>query len=623
MQFRRIQLQNYGPIESLDFEFPFENDTPKPVVLVGANGSGKSIVLSHLVNALSQAQQVAYPASPEVPEGKVYKSRSNLYVRHGGSYSYARVEADADFVLEELRTHQEKEDEAEPPPDMVDSSALALWNNMETGSNDAFKSNITGPSLGGGLIANDIGKKVADDYRRSCALFLPPDRSEAPAWVNPTVLEERAGDPDNIPMARTTRRTLICESPLRSNRDWLYSIIFDKFAFEFHTHTEPITYGDQTRQVEIIDGYDGEASRFHDCTIGVIQEITGKQGSAFTINDRNRRLVSLVEGRQLLVQNIFQLSSGEVALLNLGLSILRDFDWGDASFTGMEDITGTVIIDEADLHLHTRLQSDALPRLLRMFPKVQFIVTTHSPLFVLGLSRVYGPDGIAIYELPEGRAISPEEFSEFGHAFAAVEETQRFARTLADAAKNPNQPLLVLEGTTDVDYLKRAAEIFQRGAVLDQFKIVVGDGSGNMSNVWKLRSRILGEAIRSPMVLLFDCDVTPSEPATQTDGLLSRLVATRCEAHPLQNGIENRFPRDTIQRIVEERSHWINRRAGGIDTEGGVDVERPEEWSIADGRKSEVCRWLCGHGNADDFEHFSEILDAIEDAARQHSESAA
>ena len=44
------------------------------------------------------------------------------------------------------------------------------------------------------------------------------------------------------------------------------------------------------------------------------------------------------------------------------------------------DIFGIVLIDEIDLHLHPSLQRDLVPRLRKVFPKVQWIVTTHSPL---------------------------------------------------------------------------------------------------------------------------------------------------------------------------------------------------------------------------------------------------
>ena len=44
------------------------------------------------------------------------------------------------------------------------------------------------------------------------------------------------------------------------------------------------------------------------------------------------------------------------------------------------DIHAIVLIDEIDLHLHPSLQRALIPRLRKAFPKVQWIVTTHSPL---------------------------------------------------------------------------------------------------------------------------------------------------------------------------------------------------------------------------------------------------
>jgi predicted ATPase len=44
------------------------------------------------------------------------------------------------------------------------------------------------------------------------------------------------------------------------------------------------------------------------------------------------------------------------------------------------DIQAIVLIDEIDLHLHPSLQRELVPRLRKALPKVQFIVTTHSPL---------------------------------------------------------------------------------------------------------------------------------------------------------------------------------------------------------------------------------------------------
>ncbi len=46
------------------------------------------------------------------------------------------------------------------------------------------------------------------------------------------------------------------------------------------------------------------------------------------------------------------------------------------------DLEGVVLIDEIETHLHVELQKKILPFLTNFFPKIQFIVTTHSP-FVL------------------------------------------------------------------------------------------------------------------------------------------------------------------------------------------------------------------------------------------------
>jgi predicted ATP-binding protein involved in virulence len=42
-------------------------------------------------------------------------------------------------------------------------------------------------------------------------------------------------------------------------------------------------------------------------------------------------------------------------------------------------VEGVVLLDEIDLHLHPRWQRNALPALRKVFPRLQFVVTTHSP----------------------------------------------------------------------------------------------------------------------------------------------------------------------------------------------------------------------------------------------------
>ena len=47
---------------------------------------------------------------------------------------------------------------------------------------------------------------------------------------------------------------------------------------------------------------------------------------------------------------------------------------------------GLVMIDEIDLHLHPSLEMETVDRFTRTFPKLQFVMTSHSPLVVSNLS---------------------------------------------------------------------------------------------------------------------------------------------------------------------------------------------------------------------------------------------
>lgn len=72
---------------------------------------------------------------------------------------------------------------------------------------------------------------------------------------------------------------------------------------------------------------------------------------------------------------------------------------GDPSFQP----EGVVIIDEVEAHLHLSLQERILPFLTGMFPKLQFIVATHSPAVIASI------DGAIVYDLGSRSAVPSED----------------------------------------------------------------------------------------------------------------------------------------------------------------------------------------------------------------------
>ncbi len=85
---------------------------------------------------------------------------------------------------------------------------------------------------------------------------------------------------------------------------------------------------------------------------------------------------------------INQLSSGEKNLFVLVSDLARRLCLANPkSEYPLKEGQGVVLIDEIDLHLHPRWQRKILTKLKTIFPKIQWIVTTHSP-FVLAAEEI-------------------------------------------------------------------------------------------------------------------------------------------------------------------------------------------------------------------------------------------
>ena len=102
--------------------------------------------------------------------------------------------------------------------------------------------------------------------------------------------------------------------------------------------------------------------------------------------------------------NVLQLSSGEKSLVGLVADLARRLAIANPhSSSPLFEGSGIVLIDEIDLHLHPRWQRRVVPKLLEIFPKVQFVVTTHSPVILTEIASKH------IRILDEGQVYGAEE----------------------------------------------------------------------------------------------------------------------------------------------------------------------------------------------------------------------
>ena len=79
------------------------------------------------------------------------------------------------------------------------------------------------------------------------------------------------------------------------------------------------------------------------------------------------------------------LSAGYNAIFDVYADLLMRTEYFSISPTALE---GVVFIDEIDSHLHISLQRLILPFFIESFPKVQFIVTTHSPFVLMSTKDI-------------------------------------------------------------------------------------------------------------------------------------------------------------------------------------------------------------------------------------------
>ncbi|MFK7946817.1 MAG: AAA family ATPase [Saprospiraceae bacterium] len=82
-----------------------------------------------------------------------------------------------------------------------------------------------------------------------------------------------------------------------------------------------------------------------------------------------------------------QLSAGNKSIIAMIGDMLIEFYDGQPDVENSKDFVGIVLIDEIDAHLHPKWQRELVIKLSELFPKVQFIASTHSPIPLLGAPK--------------------------------------------------------------------------------------------------------------------------------------------------------------------------------------------------------------------------------------------
>lgn len=450
MYIKKLVYENVGPVKSIEINMPLnENRTPKPVVFVGENGSGKSTILSNIVDAFYEIAGKAFnnARQPDDDSGhQYYKAIAPIEISAGQKYmfsyisfqdskEYSYVYKCGNFSVADLKKRLG-----------LEKATDIRWTESVNFKHTSCDQEAVKRIWGNNVIC-----------------YFGPDRYEKPAWMG-----EKYHPIDNYahPSLRMSWNgkldaPISVKDVVSVNLQWLLDVIVD---------SRPDVTGeiDNLSLSHVEPGALIELRKARENLELIMSKILGEDvyfGLNFRNSGRQRLKIQRKKDGSVISPSLDSLSTGQLAIFNMFATIIRyaDLNTLDQSID-LSRIRGIVAIDEVELHLHAKLQKEVLPKLIKLFTNVQFVITTHAPLFLLGMQDVFGDDGYEIYEMPSATRINVERFSEFQNAysyFRTTETYQKDAQNAVAAATSTKKALVVTEGATDWKHIKAALAVLK------------------------------------------------------------------------------------------------------------------------------------------------------------------
>lgn len=512
MYFQAVDINNYGSISEFHYQFRFdENGHPIPLVLIGENGTGKTLTIANMVDALIEIKRKTYPETLyEVTENNYYKIGTKSYISSGQNSSRVVIQlkhGNASMKYTDIMSNNTRE-----------ISKDKFIKEGDIGNKESFEEN--------GYYRATISPLKKKDYSEFICLYFPVDRFYLPLWYNN----------DNYKRIDYSKKTSINQPSTNMIKTDVFSNIKEWLTFVYlQTTFNLIMLPDRPDIPEPIRGKQVQASVDNHIQ-GAIKNV---MNAIFDTNDyhpraadrRNQTVSFTMSG--IDCKDISQLSEGQMSLFAIALSIIKEWDISHENFD-LSDISGCVIIDEADLGLHINYMHDCFPRMLQLFPNVQFILTTHSPFMIAGLSELFG-ENIDILTMPEGLKIPDiNGFSEVQRAqeivYAGInqlrEEDKKLKNEIEHLLQVQNRIFLYTEGTTDEILIKKALEKLNINDLpLEIHAASQNRGKHSDDAIKKLLATLQeNPCVQNTVIGLFDRDAVPPVELVDISGNKVKLV---------------------------------------------------------------------------------------------------
>ncbi len=509
MYLEKVIFDNRAPFEHLEIDFKKSGVN----VLTAINGKGKTTILSHVVDAFYELARPAYPQEFEGKENKLYRVSSPLYniTSSKPSIVYFRFkdgEDNYDYIDVRDECTKDQYDNTINVNDKID------YNNFQR---SLKQQNFT---KYWNIQDNDKRKIM---FEQNVLIFFPSYRFELPAYLNDSYSNPLKYSIDNKFSGYLPNQIEII-SDISSFSNWLLDVLLDmkigekiKYYRDSNNNVIPVTIPAQENVV---------LNNLNDILSQTLSSKKYNGRVRFGIGKRNGGVSRIAimndvdDNHYQICPSIFQLSSGELALISIFGEIIHQAD-NNKNNIPLEEIKGIVLIDEIEKHLHITLQKEILPKMFALFPNVQFIVSSHSPFLNMGLATELS-EKHKIFDLDHNgiscSATKNELYEEVYNMM--IDENNRFAKLCVDLTgklKSLTKPLIITEGKTDIKHILKAIE--KLGITDLDFDIIQDDQQPDGdSNLHKLLEQAAHIDNKNKIIGIFDRDIKKTVEDIEKNG---------------------------------------------------------------------------------------------------------
>lgn len=523
---QKAVFKNRAPFQNLIMNFS-ENDVS---LISSENGKGKTTILSHIADAFFEMAKPFYTNEFEGKENKFYRVSSLIFNLDQGqpSFVYFRFKASdqvIDYVDIRNQCSESQYNEAIPLENKIPFNKLEP-HLKEKNFIKSFSNNLT-------------EKIVNTVFLNNLISYFPSYRYEVPGYLNDTYrislnFENRARYSGFLP------NPIEITSGLSVLANWVMDVVLDIRANNRGPESLLFQHLNSIISKTLISKGKGEL-RF-----GI-----GPRGQGGT---RIQILENKENGFQIY-PTIFNLSSGESSLLCLFGELLRQADNFKTNIQ-TKDITGIVLVDEIDKHLHIKLQKEALPKLLEIFPNVQFILTSHSPFVSLGVAEV-SPQRSKQICLETGLSIQPFNDPQYQEVYSMIiQENQNFKKLYEGIISQieESRALQVITEGKNNEHISTAIAVIER-SLLEKVKIISGSEDRSGDQQLKNTFDIMANAKHTGKFLfVWDCDSASKADSVNETANFFKFSFQKDEANSkAKKGIENLYDERFFSDEVYDR----------------------------------------------------------------------